>query len=71
VAGEVTAVAEDRVYPYHEFEQGPVMNLFNIELLAKALYPDTFGEPTGMEAPPEDEWLFDRRRVSEIINGDI
>jgi iron complex transport system substrate-binding protein len=71
VAGEVTAIAEGRVYPYHEFEQGPVMNLFNIELLAKALYPEAFGDPTGMEAPPASERLFDRDRVAAIIAGDI
>lgn len=71
VAGEVTAIAEDNVYPWHEIEQGPVINLFNIEMLAKGLYPEKFGEPTGMEAPPEDERLFDRQRVADIINGDI
>ena len=70
-AGEVTAIAEGRVYPFHEFEQGPVMNLFNVELLAKAVYPETFGEPTGMEAPPEGEQLFDRQRVADVINGDV
>ena len=71
VSGEVTAIKEGRVYPWHEFEQGPVINLFNIELLAKGLYPEQFGEPTGMEAPPEDEQLFDRQRVADIINGDF
>jgi iron complex transport system substrate-binding protein len=70
VAGEVTAIAEGRVYPYHEFEQGPVVNLFNVELLAKALYPETFGEPTGMTAPPAEERLFDRERVADIIRGE-
>ncbi|MCT9098481.1 ABC transporter substrate-binding protein [Haloarchaeobius sp. HME9146] len=71
VASEVTAISDERVYPYHEFEQGPVMNLFNTELLAKALYPETFGEPTGMEAPAEENQLFDRQRVADIINGDF
>lgn len=71
VVGEVTAIKEGRVLPWHEFEQGPVINLFNIELLAKGLYPEQFGEPTGMEAPPEDEQLFDRQRVADIITGDI
>jgi iron complex transport system substrate-binding protein len=71
VAGEVAAIKEGRVYPHHEFEQGPVINLFNIELLAKALYPETFGEPTGMEAPAEEAQLFDRQRVADIINGEL
>lgn len=71
VAGEVTAIAEDNVYPWHEIEQGPVINLFNLELLAKGLYPEEFGEPTGMEAPPEEERLFDRQRVADIIAGEV
>jgi iron complex transport system substrate-binding protein len=71
VAGEVTAIREGRVYPHHEFEQGPVINLFVTEQLAKALYPDTFGEPTGMEPVPEGERLFDRQRVADVISGEL
>lgn len=71
VASEVTAIAEDNVYPWHEIEQGPVINLFNLELLAKGLYPETFGEPTGIESVPTEERLFDRQRVADIINGDL
>ena len=71
VANEVTAIQTGRVYPWHEMEQGPIMNTFQTEAIAKSLYPDIFGEPTGMEAPPEDEQLFDRQRVADIITGDI
>jgi len=73
VAGEVTAIAEDRILPWHEFEQGPIMNLFNIELLAKGLYPDEFGalDPDAPLDVPEQEQLFDRQRVADIVNGDI
>jgi iron complex transport system substrate-binding protein len=71
VAGAVTAISEGRVYPFHEFEQGPVINLFNVELLAKALYSEQFGDPTAMESPPEDERLFDRERVADIVRGDL
>jgi len=73
VAGEVTAIAEGRILPWHEFEQGPIMNLFNIEMLAKGLYPEEFGE-IDADAPldvPEEEQLFDRQRVADIVNGDI
>jgi iron complex transport system substrate-binding protein len=70
VASEVTAIAEGRVYPYHEFEQGPIINQFQTELLAKAFYPERFGEPTGMEAPPADERLFDRADLADIVTGD-
>jgi len=73
VAGEVTAIEEGRILPWHEFEQGPIMNLFNVELLAKGLYPDEFGE-LDSDAPldvPEQEQLFDRQRVADIVNGEI
>jgi iron complex transport system substrate-binding protein len=71
VAGEVTAIAEGRVYPHHEFEQGPVINLFNTEQLAKALSPETFGQPTGMDPVPDEERLFDRARVADIVTGNL
>ncbi|PSP81900.1 ferrichrome ABC transporter substrate-binding protein [Halobacteriales archaeon QS_1_68_17] len=73
VAGEVTALKEGRVYPWHEFEQGPIMNLFNIELLAKGLYPERFGgiDPGAPLDVPDDEQLFDRQRVADIVNGGL
>ena len=71
VASEVTAIQTGRVYPWHEMEQGPIMNTFQTEAIAKSLYPDIFGEPTGMEVPPEDEQLFDRQHVADIIMGDV
>jgi len=73
VAGEVTAIEEGRILPWHEFEQGPIMNLFNIELLAKGLYPDEFGEldPDAPLDVPEQEQLFDRQRVADIVTGEI
>jgi iron complex transport system substrate-binding protein len=67
----VTAIAEGRVYPHHEFEQGPVINLFNTEQLAKALSPETFGDPTGMDPVPDGERLFDRQRVADVVTGDL
>jgi iron complex transport system substrate-binding protein len=73
VAGEVTAIENGRIYPWHEFEQGPIMNLFNVELLAKGLYPDEFGD-INPDAPldvPDDEQLFDRQRVADIIAGEL
>jgi len=52
---------------------GPIMNLFQIEMTAKQLYPDIFGEwPTyenGDHYPeiPSAEQLFSRDRVANII----
>jgi len=76
VGSQVTAVRNDRVYAQGARYQGPVLNLFQIEMTAKQLYPDVFGEwPTYTEGPypelPGDERLFDRERVADAINGDI
>ncbi|UPV75691.1 ABC transporter substrate-binding protein [Halorussus limi] len=73
---QLTAVENDRVYAAGMRYQGPIMNLFQIEMGAKQLYPDLFGEwpryEDGDPYPeiPEDEWLFDRNRVADIITGD-
>ncbi|WP_323174197.1 ABC transporter substrate-binding protein [Natrialba sp. PRR66] len=76
VAQQLTAVANDRVYAGGVRNQGPILNLFQLEMTAKQLYPDAFGEwPTYTDGPypeiPKDEQLFDRQRVADIINGDL
>ncbi|WP_459190672.1 ABC transporter substrate-binding protein [Halosimplex sp. J119] len=72
VGSQLTAVRNDRVYAQGARYQGPILNLFQLEMTAKQLYPDAFGEwPTYVEGPypelPEDEQLFDRDRVAAII----
>ncbi|MFA1610099.1 ABC transporter substrate-binding protein [Halobellus rubicundus] len=75
VGSDLTAVQNDRVYAQGMRYQGPLMNLFQIEMTAKQLYPDVFGEWPGYtdgEAYPEippSERLFDRSRVAEIVTG--
>ena len=74
VAAEITAVENDRVHPQGARYQGPILNLFQLEMTAKQLYPGQFGEwPTYEDGPyPElqaDERLFDRKRVADAING--
>ncbi|QCS45028.1 ABC transporter substrate-binding protein [Natrinema versiforme] len=71
----LSAVQNDRVYPQGARYQGPILNLFQLEMTAKQLYPDVFGEwPTYTEGPypeiPADEQLFDRQAVADIITGD-
>jgi iron complex transport system substrate-binding protein len=51
---------------------GPIIDLFSAEALAKQLYPDEYGAwPGSIQDVPEEEQLFDRQRVSDIINGAI
>ena len=71
VAQELTAVKNDRFYAGGTAFQGPIFNLFQIEIAAKQIYPDEFGEFNGVGETPEEERLFDRGRVSDIVNGDL
>jgi len=70
---QLTAVENDRVYPAGMRYQGPLMNLFQLEMGAKQLYPEIFGEwpdyEDGEHYPeiPEGERLFDRQRVADIV----
>jgi len=77
VKSELTAVQNDELYLGGTPYQGPVTNLFQTEMLAKQLYPEEYGEWHGIPADepwaeiPEDEQLFDRGRLADIINGEI
>jgi len=74
VGAEISAVKNERVYAQGGRYQGPILNLFQLEMTAKQLYPDRFGAwPEYSEGPypeiPGEEQLFDRDRVADIING--
>jgi ABC-type Fe3+-hydroxamate transport system substrate-binding protein len=71
VGSQITAVQEDRLYPGGTGSQGPIINLFQTEMLAKQLYPEEFGAWHGFGETPEDERLFDRQRLADIVTGDI
>jgi ABC-type Fe3+-hydroxamate transport system substrate-binding protein len=77
VGSELACVQNDRVYPAGMRYQGPIMNLFQLEMGAKQLYPEQFGEwpayEDGQPYPeiPEGEQLFDRERVAAAINGEF
>ncbi|AFK21461.1 ABC transporter substrate-binding protein (plasmid) [Haloferax mediterranei ATCC 33500] len=74
VGSEISAVKNGRIHAQGARYQGPILNLFQLEMTAKQLYPEQFGAwPTYEKGPypeiPEDEQLFDRQRVADIING--
>jgi hypothetical protein len=77
VGAELTAVQTDRFYASGQSFQGPLQNLLQLEMTAKQLYPEQFGEwprfEEGDSYPDfgEGEQLFDHQRVADIIEGDI
>jgi ABC-type Fe3+-hydroxamate transport system substrate-binding protein len=71
VGRRLTAVENGRLYPGGTGSQGPIVNLFQTEMLAKQLYPEEYGEWRGFGETPADERLFDRERVAAIVNGEV
>ena len=77
IGRELTAIQNDRLYASGTSFQGPLTNLLQLEMTAKQLYPEQFGEWPGYEEGdgyPEfskDEQLFDHQRVADITNGEI
>jgi ABC-type Fe3+-hydroxamate transport system substrate-binding protein len=76
VTAEIEAVKNDRIHPQGARYQGPILNLFQLEMTAKQLYPEAFGEWPQYDAGPypeipEREQLFDRQRVADVINGEF
>ena len=70
VGQELTAVQEGNLYPGGTAEQGPIINLFQTEMLAQQQYPEQFGEYPGLGETPE-QTLFDRQRVADIVSGEF
>jgi len=77
VTSELTAVQEGAVYAQGARRQGPILNLFQTEMTAKQLYPGRFGEWPGYvdgepyPEIPDDEQLFDRQLVADVIGGTL
>jgi hypothetical protein len=76
VGQQLSAIQNDRFYASGIRRQGPLVNLFQLEMAAKQLYPKKFGEWPGYDGGPypkipEDEQLFDRKRVAAIANGNV
>jgi ABC-type Fe3+-hydroxamate transport system substrate-binding protein len=71
VGQQLTAVQNDRLYAGGDAFQGPIINIFQIELTAKQFYPDRFGAPPEPGNTSELGDMFDPQRVADIVNGDI
>lgn len=72
VGQQLTAVKNNQLYAGGTSFQGPIINLFQTEMLAKQLYPEAFGTWPGFDNPiPKNDRLFDRQRLADIINGNL
>ncbi|GCF16211.1 hypothetical protein Harman_41460 [Haloarcula mannanilytica] len=69
---QLTAVQEGNLVRTAGHYIDPITDLFSLEAGAKQLYPEKFGEWPGPAGEvPEDEQLFDRQRVGELVSGDL
>ncbi|GGN22820.1 hypothetical protein [Halarchaeum nitratireducens] len=70
--GTLRAVQEGNFVRTGGKRMGPIVDLFSAEATAKQLYPEEFGEwPGSIDEVPEDERLFDRQRVADVVNGEL
>lgn len=71
-ASTLSAVQDGNVVRASGQFMGPIAHLFSTEALAKQVYPDRFGEWPGDSVDiPEDEQLFDRERMANIVTGTL
>lgn len=70
LAQRLTAFRKGHVYPGGTPLQGPIFYLFQIEMAAKQIYPDIFGQYRNDQQYPLQEQLFDRVRVANILKGE-
>lgn len=63
-------VKNERLYAGGDAFQGPISNSFQIELTAKQLYPELFGEPPEPGNTSELGGMFDPQRVADIVTGE-
>jgi len=69
---QLTAVQNENVVRVAGTFMGPIIELFSLEAGAKQIYPEEFGEwPGPVGELSEDEQLFDRQRLTDIILGNV
>ena len=73
VGSQLTAVQEGNVYPGAFGSQGPLVNLLQTEMVAQQFFPGEFGafDPESFPEVPASQRLFDRQRVTDIVNGEL
>ncbi|WP_424018234.1 ABC transporter substrate-binding protein [Halorientalis pallida] len=71
VGQQLTAVQNDRLYASGDAFQGPIVNIFQLELTARQLYPDLFGQPPEPGNTSELGQMFDPQRVAAIVKGEF
>jgi len=71
LGSKLSCVDSGRFYVGGSPDQGPIVNTFQTEMLAKQLFPDEFGDYPGLGAVPSGEQLFDRSRIDEIVRGEL
>lgn len=65
---DIPAFKNDNIFLGGIYDQGPITRIYQIEMLAKQLYPEIFGIFNINHKYKEDEQLFSRDKLRDIIN---
>jgi hypothetical protein len=71
LGSKLSCVDSGRFYVGGSPDQGPIVNTFQTEMLAKQLFPREFGEYPGLGDVSSGERLFDRSRIDQIVRGEL
>lgn len=67
IGQKLSAFKNNRVYPGGILMQGPIFYCFQLEMAAKQIYPEVFGEWHQDHKYSKDEELFDREKLSMLL----
>lgn len=68
IGQKLSAIKNNRMYPGGVLMQGPIFYCFQLEMAAKQIYPELFGEYHQDNIYSKEEQLFDREELSRILN---
>lgn len=69
LGSRINAIADGQVYAAGSPLQGPLMFLFQLEMIAKKLFPESFGQWREHGRLKQEEHLFNRAEVAAVIKG--
>ena len=64
---DLTAFKNNQIILGGIYDQGPIARIYQLEMLAKQLYPEIFGKFNSNHKYPENEQLFSRKELRDII----
>ena len=64
---DIPALKNDQIILGGIYDQGPITRIYQLEMIAKQIYPEIFGKFNIKHEYPENEQLFSREELRKII----